>query len=105
MPKSNRSNLQLGPIISEFAGRIAAAVERFTTERVARAVDARRALRAVGPKAKTRAARRGRRAPVRCYYPGCKNIAAPRFGMFCAAKHKNLSKAEKDKYRRQHAAR
>lgn len=39
-----------------------------------------------------------------CYYPGCKNLAAPRFGMFCAALHKNLSKADKEKYRQERLA-
>jgi hypothetical protein len=39
---------------------------------------------------------------VTCYYPGCKNLAAPRFGMFCAALHKKLPAADKEKYRKQH---
>lgn len=63
-------------------------------------------------KAETRAAggrggrgaksRRGPRSKQLCYFPGCKNIAAPRYGMFCVAEHKDLSKAEKEKYRGQH---
>lgn len=46
--------------------------------------------------------RRGPRSKQLCYYPGCKNIAAPRYGMFCVAEHKELSKADKEKYRAQH---
>jgi len=34
-----------------------------------------------------------------CYYPRCRNLAAPRFGMFCAAKHKGLPDAAKARYR------
>ena len=39
-----------------------------------------------------------RRYPL-CYFPNCKNVAAPRFGMFCAEKHKELPKKDKLKYR------
>jgi hypothetical protein len=93
---------ELNGLVREFSSRIAAAVERFTSQRIDGAVAAR------GGKRKGRAAgaapRRARRGATRCYYPGCKNTAAPRFGMFCAAKHKNLSKTEKERYRKQHLA-
>jgi hypothetical protein len=39
------------------------------------------------------------RPPPRCYFPGCENLAAPRFGMFCAALHKGLPAAQKARYR------
>ena len=42
------------------------------------------------------------RGKTLCYYPGCKNVAAPRFGMFCAALHKDIPKSEKEKYRAAH---
>lgn len=35
----------------------------------------------------------------RCYFPGCRNTAAPRFGMFCAARHKDLPAREKKSIR------
>jgi hypothetical protein len=85
----------LSPILSQFAARIAEAVERFTTKRVGAAIA--KEMNALGGRGGRR-----QRAVVHCYYPGCRNIAAPRFGMFCAALHKGLSKAEKDKHRKQH---
>ena len=44
----------------------------------------------------------GRKGGKLCYFTGCKNGAAPRFGMFCVALHKDLSKAEKAKYKAIH---
>jgi hypothetical protein len=83
----------LNPILSQFASRIAQAVERFTITRIEKAVrEQSRSLMG-------RRASGGLRPTVRCYFPGCKNVAAPRFGMFCVALHKGLSKAEKDRYR------
>lgn len=37
-----------------------------------------------------------------CYYTGCQNTAAPRFGMFCAALHKDISDTQKAKYKKLH---
>lgn len=70
-------------------------METFATARIAKQIeDALGGQRSSGR-------RHLRRAPISCYYPGCRNTAAPRFGMFCAAKHKDLSKVEKLKYRAQ----
>jgi hypothetical protein len=99
-PRKNDPSALLNPIIEQFASRLAATVEQFTVARIEAAVRAQgSALRG----RRGRAAGRARRSQVLCYYPGCKNIAAPRFGMFCAAEHKSLSKAEKEKYRALHA--
>lgn len=99
-PRKNDPSSLINPIIQDFAHRLAAVVERFTVGRIEAAV------RASG---NTLQGRRGRgggagrtRGKTLCYYPGCKNIAAPRFGMFCAALHKDLPKAEKEKYRAAH---
>ena len=76
-PRKNDPSSLLNPILSQFAARIAQAVERFTINRVEKAVKEH---------ARTLKGRRGRgglRPTVRCYYPGCKNVAAPRFGL-CA---------------------
>ena len=54
--------------------------------------------------AASNARRAARKTATLCYYPGCKNVAAPRFGMFCASVHKNLPAAEKKKYREKHLA-
>jgi hypothetical protein len=87
------------PIIADFAHRLATVIERFTVDRIQTEV---RANGRSGIAARTK---KGRRSGQKlCYYPGCKNIAAPRFGMFCAALHKGLPKAQKEKYRAAHAA-
>lgn len=92
-PRKNDPSQIINPILQEFAARIAKSVEKFTITRITDEVQ----------KVLTQPVRRApgerRRALVRCYYPGCQNIAAPRFAMFCAAKHKDISKAEKEKYR------
>ena len=99
-PRKNDPSSLLTPIIEQFAARLAQTVEQFTINRIEQAVRAQASSLRGG---RGRAGARARRAQVLCYYPGCKNVAAPRFGMFCAAEHKNLSKAEKEKYRAQHA--
>jgi hypothetical protein len=86
----------LAPIIANFARQLAAVVEQFTSDRVGAATKTVKRAAPIG-----RVARSGARGRMRklCYFPGCKNVAAPRFGMFCAAEHKKLSKAAKEKYR------
>jgi hypothetical protein len=86
-------------LLADFARQIAAEVERTTLTRVRQAMST--VVEGLGARGTTP---RSRRASVLCYYPGCKNLAAPRFGMFCAALHKSLPAAEKEKYRKQHAA-
>ena len=99
-PRKNDPSSLINPIIQDFAHRLAAVVERFTVGRIEAAV------RASGNALQGRRGRGGgagrSRGKTLCYYPGCKNIAAPRFGMFCAALHKDLPKAEKEKYRAAH---
>jgi hypothetical protein len=96
-PRKNDPTSLINPIIQEFAHRLAAVVERFTVGRIEAAV------RASGNALQGRRGRAGAggrtRGKTLCYYTGCKNVAAPRFGMFCAALHKDLPKAEKEKYR------
>jgi hypothetical protein len=96
-PRKNDPSSLLNPILSQFAARIAQAVERFTITRVENAV-----LKEVRSFKGRKGS--GPRGVVNCYFPGCRNVAAPRFGMFCAAEHKRLPKSEKDKYRAQHLA-
>jgi len=78
-------------VVEEFGRKLSETVERFVERRIATALNGRRERRRVRKK-----------LAIRCYVPGCKNIAAPRFGMFCAAEHKNLPKAKKAKYRALH---
>jgi hypothetical protein len=100
-PRKNDPTPLLKPLLVEFARAISDAVERMTLERVQAILDQTGSSSRGGGGIR---ASRGRRAKVLCYYPGCKNIAAPRFGMFCAAEHKNLPSSEKEKYRRQRLA-
>ena len=99
-PRKNDPTSLINPIITDFAHRLAAVVERFTVGRIEAAV------RASGNALQGRRGRAGgagrTRGKTLCYYPGCRNVAAPRFGMFCAALHKDIPKSEKEKYRAMH---
>jgi len=99
-PRKNDPTPIVKPILLEFAREIASAVERITLDRVRSVLDGAGGQRGRGVARIGRP--RGKRAQLTCYYPGCKNVAAPRFGMFCAKEHKDLPAAEKDKYRKAH---
>jgi hypothetical protein len=99
-PRKNDPTSLITPIVQEFAQRLAAVVERFTVGRIEAAVRASgNALQGRRGRAAGAARSRGK---TLCYFPGCKNVAAPRFGMFCAALHKDIPKTEKEKYRAAH---
>ena len=93
-PRKNDFSAILNPIVDHFSSQLAAVVEKFTTGRVVASTRASAPTRA----GKSKQGRSGRPQKL-CYYPRCKNIAAPRFGMFCAAKHKGLPDSAKAKYR------
>lgn len=99
-PRKNDPTALLAPLIEQFVSRLASTVEQFTITRIESAI---RAQATTLRGRRGRVPGRSRRAQVLCYYPGCKNVAAPRFGMFCAAEHKSISKADKEKYRALHA--
>ena len=88
-PRKNDPRPLIRPLLQAFAAELSAAVERATFERVLGNLAGGTSLMRTSP----------RREPALCYYPGCQNLAAPRFGMFCAALHKNLPRAEKQRYR------
>jgi hypothetical protein len=88
-PRKNDPTPLIRPLLLDFAREVGEVVERTTLEKV-------RSVLADG-----RDARVSRRAATRCYFPGCTNVAAPRFGMFCAAVHKDLPAAEKARYKKQ----
>jgi hypothetical protein len=99
-PRKNDPTPIVKPILLSFAREIAGAVEQMTLARVRAVLDGGSQHAKIG-----RIGRGGgKRAQQHCYYPGCKNLAAPRYGMFCVAEHKNLSATEKERYRKQHAA-
>src|SRR6185503_3654842 len=96
-PRKHDPGAVISSIVDLFAERMGIVLERFITGRIDKELKKDKA------RSRGRGGRGRRRRPrVACYYPGCKNVAAPRFGMFCAALHKGLSKAEKEKYRAQH---
>jgi hypothetical protein len=96
-PKEDDLLPSLRPLVEEFARSLGTSIGKFTARRIAEEV--RQTNKQVGPAGRSRKLR----AKVLCYYPGCRNVAAPRFRMFCAAEHKSLSKADKEKFRLQHA--
>lgn len=95
-PRKNDPTPLIRPLLHDLARSLGAAVERSTLDRVRDALD--------GARTSSGRVSTGRRSKILCYYPGCRNLAAPRFGMFCAAEHKKLPAAEKEKYKKQHAA-
>ena len=101
MPRARKNDpaAMVTPLVEEFARKLGTTLERFITGRISK--ETKDSVRRGGRRGRPGKGRR-RRARVTCYYPGCKNVAAPRFGMFCAALHKNLPKAEKEKYREAH---
>ena len=112
MPK-NRTGA-IADIVSDFVERLTSAIEG---EALSRARDA--VLSAVGGKAPSRgpgrppSVKRGpgrppgrprKKPPIQyCPVPGCKNRAAPVFGMVCA-EHKDVAKSLIKKYRAQRKA-
>jgi hypothetical protein len=88
-----RMNRELESTVSDFAAQLVRACEAFVEKRVAGEIAA--------TSAGTKAQRLRRPATKRklSYYPGCKNVAAPRFGMFCAAVPKDLPKRQKNEIR------
>jgi hypothetical protein len=102
--------MEIRTIVDEFAHKLAALVEAEAIERARQAVVAAfgasapiaarrgRPPKAAGPVVTV--ARRNRRKPPRqlCPVPGCKNSAAPVFGMVCS-EHKNVAKSKIRKYR------
>jgi hypothetical protein len=98
-------------VIASFTKRLSAIIEDSVIDKARRAALAAFGNGPAGPKRPGRLAKvltaAVRKAPVKarkkapvqlCPVPGCKNPAAPIFGMVCA-KHKDLPKAKIKKYR------
>ncbi len=95
-------------LIEEFATRLAAVVEQETIARARTSVESAFGVRGPGRPAKlaglTLSGRPRRKGPRQlCPVPGCKNPAAPVFGMVCA-KHKDVPKTKIKRYREQRRA-
>jgi hypothetical protein len=90
-------------LIEDFTNQLAAALESQATERARLAVESAFGVKRRGrpPKVSSIATEKKPRKKVPrqlCPVPGCKNPAAPVFGMVCA-KHKDVAKAKIKKYR------
>jgi hypothetical protein len=101
----------LRDIVGEFAKRLTQVIEGSAIVKARDAVLAALGLglplprrrgrppKALGAASRPAAVRHRRKGPIQlCPVPGCKNRAAPIFGMVCS-KHKDLSKATIKKYR------
>jgi hypothetical protein len=90
-------------LIEDFTLRLTALVESQAFERARTAVENALGIRRPGRPAKISPiaiGKKARKKPPRqlCPVPGCKNPAAPVFGMVCA-KHKDVAKTKIKKYR------
>jgi hypothetical protein len=100
--------MDIRSLVEDFANQLSALIERQVLDRARSAVET-----ALGTGGKRRGrppkmlsaagiavpGRRRRKGPKQlCPVPGCKNPAAPVFGMVCS-KHKDVPKAEIKKYR------
>ena len=86
--------MDIRSLVEDFSARLGYLVEQRVLERARAVIDG--ALRPNG----TAPGRRPRKKPPLqlCPVPGCKNPAAPVFGMVCG-EHKGLAKAKIRKYR------
>jgi hypothetical protein len=90
-------------LIEDFTNQLAAALESQAMERARHAVESAFGVRGPGRPPKVSpigsAGKPRKKAPRQlCPVPGCKNPAAPVFGMVCA-KHKDVPKAKIKKFR------
>jgi hypothetical protein len=86
--------MDIRSLVEDFTAQLGALVEQSVLERARTAIDGALRPNGAAPGRKLR-----KKAPVQlCPVPGCKNPAAPVFGMVCA-EHKSLPKAKIKKYR------
>ncbi len=90
-------------LVENFTNQLTALVEGQALDRARAAVESALGVRRPGRPTKISpiaVAKRARKKPPKqlCPVPGCKNPAAPVFGMVCA-KHKDVAKTKIKKYR------
>jgi hypothetical protein len=86
--------MDIRSLVEDFTARLGSLIEAQVLERARTAVDG-----ALGRRQANGAGKRRKKAPRQlCPVPGCKNPAAPVFGMVCA-NHKDVPKAQIKKYR------
>jgi hypothetical protein len=86
--------MDIRSLVEDFATRLGSLIEHEVLDRARSAVDG-----ALGQSGRS-VGRKARKKPPRqlCPVPGCKNAAAPVFGMVCG-QHKDVAKAKIKKYR------
>ena len=94
---------EIRSLVENFTNQLAALVEGQALDRARAAVESALGVRRPGRPAKISPIAIGKKARKKppkqfCPVPGCKNPAAPVFGMVCA-KHKDVAKAKIKKYR------
>jgi hypothetical protein len=88
--------MNIQSLVEDFTNQLSSLLERDAVDRARAVVESALGGSRAGARAKLAA---GVRRPKQlCPVPGCKNPAAPVFGMVCA-KHKDISKAQIAKYR------
>jgi acyl transferase domain-containing protein len=91
--------MDIRALVDDFAHRLQGLIEHEVLDRARAAVAG-----ALGADGASRAFKTRRKLPAQfCPVPGCKNKAAPVFGMVCA-EHKDVAKAKIKKYRDQRRA-
>jgi hypothetical protein len=94
-----RALMTIRALIEDFTNQLSSLLEQNALDRARIAVESALGGRGPGRPAKLLAISGGRRRPKQlCPVPGCKNPAAPVFGMVCA-KHKDVAKAKIAKFR------
>jgi hypothetical protein len=93
-PAYTARRMDIRSLIEDFTNQLSSLLERDALDRARVAVEA--ALGGGGSPGKLRSA--GRRPKQLCPVPGCKNPAAPVFGMVCA-KHQDIPKTKIKQYR------
>jgi hypothetical protein len=111
------TNLNISTIVENFANQLVAAVEESAVQRIQAALSGafgapqkrgpgRPPKQVAATPASTPAASvQKRKSPPKqlCPVPGCKNVAAPVFGMVCKD-HRNVAKSKIEKYRKERRA-
>ena len=91
--------MDIRALVDEFAQRLQSLIEHEVLDRARLAV-----VGALGANGASRSSKARRKVPTQlCPIPGCKNKAAPVFGMVCS-EHKDVAKAKIKKYREQRRA-
>jgi len=91
-------HMEIRTLVEDFATKLARLIEVEAMERARQAVVAAFASNGKPP-APMKSRRARKKAPIQfCPVPGCKNRAAPVFGMVCAD-HKGMPKAKIKKFR------